>query len=173
MSILPPSPTTDFAQPSWNHSRLGCGRSAKTPPFHLLRRFWYSSRTLDLEWHQPVAGVYEEDRHWIDTLLNEVGYVDAFRGICQNLHIAGFQGQVADMPNPGAWRTDLQLASLEVSRRVLAAGYVAKKPFDDRVPLIVDYDISVSDEAEETVVTLKRPSDAYHFWIQSPRLSSA
>ena len=53
------------------------------------------------------------------------------------------------MPNPGAWRTDLQLVSQEIARRVLAAGYVAKRPFDDRVPLIVDYDISLSTEAED------------------------
>ena len=56
---------------------------------------------------------------------------------------------VFDMPNPGAWRTDLQLASLEISRRVLAAGYVSKRRFDDRVPLIVDYDISISDKEND------------------------
>ena len=52
------------------------------------------------------------------------------------------------MPNPGAWRTDLQLVSQEISRRVLAAGYVTKRPFDDRVPLVVDYDISLSVDSD-------------------------
>ena len=62
-----------------------------------------------------------------------------------NPHTAGsLRPDVFDMPNPGAWRTDLQLVSQEISRRVLAAGYVTKRPFDDRVPLIVDYDISLS-----------------------------
>ena len=84
-------------------------------------------------------------------LLNDIGYVDAFREVFANEPAySWFPGpEVFDMPNPGAWRTDLQLASLQISRRILAAGYVSKRRFDDRVPLIVDYDISVSDEEDD------------------------
>ncbi|MGA1207901.1 MAG: hypothetical protein ACO31Z_09085, partial [Litorivicinaceae bacterium] len=54
--------------------------------------------------------------------------------------------QVFGIANPGAWRTDLQLVSAELKRTIQSAAYVAKRPFDDRFPLIVDYDL----ELEET-----------------------
>ena len=116
--------------------------------------FGVAARTLDLEeWHQhnESPGFTKEDRHWINMLLNDIGYVDAFREVFTNEPAYSWfpRPEVFDMPNPGAWRTDLQLASLEISRRVLAAGYVSKRRFDDRVPLIVDYDISVSDEEDD------------------------
>ena len=158
VSILPPSPTSDPQElrAAFLESLETWMRKIRKKRRHFIfcGDFGVAARTLDLEeWHQhnESPGFTKEDRHWIDSLLNDVGYVDAFREVFANEPAySWFPGpEVFDMPNPGAWRTDLQLASLEISRRVLAAGYVTKRPFDDRVPLIVDYDISISDEEED------------------------
>jgi len=158
VSILPPTPTDDP-----NNLRNTFLESCETWMRKIRKKrrhfifcgdFGVAARTIDLEeWHQhnDSPGFTKDDRQWIDTLLNEVGYADAFREVFTNEPAYSWypSSDVFDMPNPGAWRTDLQLVSQEISRRVLSAGYVAKRPFDDRVPLIVDYDISVGGEAED------------------------
>ena len=158
VSLLPPSPTADPTElrATFLQSLETWMRKIRKKRRHFIfcGDFGVAARTLDLEeWHQhnESPGFTQEDRHWIDMLLNDIGYVDAFREVFADEPAYSWfpKPEVFDMPNPGAWRTDLQLASLEISRRVLAAGYVSQRRFDDRVPLIVDYDIPVSDEEDD------------------------
>ena len=152
VSILPPSLTSDA-----NELRGAFVQSLETWMRKIRKKrrrfvfcgdFGVAARTLDVEeWHQhnESPGFTKDDRHWLDHLLNDIGYADAFREIFINEPAySWFPGDdVFNMSNPGAWRTDLQLVSQEISRRVLAAEYVTQRPFDYRAPLVVDYDISL------------------------------
>ena len=56
--------------------------SKKRRHFIFCGDFGVAARTLDLgEQYYESPGFTKEDRHWIDTLLNDIGYVDAFREV--------------------------------------------------------------------------------------------
>jgi exodeoxyribonuclease-3 len=72
--------------------------------------------------------------HSVRSLANEPAY-------------SWFPGeQVFEMPIQARWRTDLAISVSRKSQNACStAGYVSKRlPFDDRVPLIVDYEIDQS-----------------------------
>lgn len=155
VSILPPRPMEEplVSRTEFLESLEVWMRKIRKKRRHFIfcGDFGIAMRTIDVEeWHKhsKSRGFTKEDRHWLEMILNEVGYVDAFREVFTNEPAySWFPGSdVFLMPEPGAWRVDLQLISREISRRVLAASYVTKRPFGDRVPLIVDYDISIGFE---------------------------
>lgn len=155
VSVLPPSPWEDKSNESrqvFIESLESWMRKIRKKRRHFIfcGDFGAASRTQDLEeWHKHNVspGFRREDRLWLVKLIADVGYVDAYRQIFGNeLAYSWFpDDKVFDMQNPGAWRTDLQLASVEIARRILAAGYASKQAFGDRIPLIVDYDLNIGD----------------------------
>ena len=154
VSILPPRPTDMPPEPRavFLEALENWMRKIRKKRRHFIfcGDFGVATRTIDLEnWHKhnESPGFTKADRQWLDTILDQTGYVDAFREVFSNEPAySWFPGpDVFSMPDPGAWRVDLQLISQEISRRVLAASYVTKRPFGDRAPLIVDYDLSVEE----------------------------
>ena len=152
VSILPPSPNGDEKElrDAFIKSLETWMRKVrkKRRYFVFCGDFGVAARILDVEeWHQhnESPGFTKDDRHWLDHLLNDIGYADAFREVFSDEPAYSWfpAADIFDMQKPGAWRTDLQLVSQEIARRVLAAGYVTKRLFDDRVPLVVDYDITL------------------------------
>ena len=152
VSILPPSPNSEERdlRDAFVESLEAWMRKLRKKRRHFIfcGDFGVAARTLDVEeWHQhnESPGFTKYDRHWLDHLLSDIGYADAFREVFVNEPAYSWfpKAEIFNMPNPGAWRTDLQLVSQEISRRVLAAGYVRKRLFDDRVPLVMDYDITL------------------------------
>ena len=151
VSILPPSPTEEplVLRILFFESLVAWMIKIRKKRRHFIfcGDFGVAARTIDLEeWHKhnESPGFTKEDRQWLEMLLNQAGYVDAFRELSpKESAYSWFPGpDVFSMPAPGGWRVDLQLISRELSRRVLTASYVTKRPFDDRVPLIIDYDIT-------------------------------
>ncbi|MBU29726.1 MAG: exodeoxyribonuclease III [Gammaproteobacteria bacterium] len=157
VSILLPSPTSDERKirDAFIKSLETWMRKVRKKRRHFIfcGDFGVAARTLDVEkWHQhhESPGFTKDDRHWLDSLLSGIGYADAFRQVFINEPAYSWfpEAEIFNMPNPGAWRTDLQLVSQEISSRVLAAGYVTKRLFDDRVPLVVDYDIKLGIDSD-------------------------
>lgn len=153
VSVLPPAPWEPDVEPlrtQFMESLDSWMRKIRKKRRHFIfcGDFGIGARTLDLEeWHQhnDTPGFTKADRQWLDQVLSEAGYVDAFRAVFANEAAYSWFPTEAElgMPHPGAWRTDLQLASQEIAKRILTAGYVAKRPFDQRVPLVVDYDLAL------------------------------
>ena len=155
VSLLPPGP--------WEKDSKRCRKAflehleswmrkirKKRRLFIFCGDFGIALRTIDVEeWHKhnDSPGFRKSDRCWLDSIMKDVGYVDAFRQIFENERAYSWfpNDEIFDMPNPGAWRTDLQIASSEMSRKIVAASYAVKCKFDDRVPLIIDYDIELED----------------------------
>jgi exodeoxyribonuclease III len=89
-----------------------------------------------------VSGFLPEERAWMDALIQQVGWVDAFRVVNRE------PGQYTWWSNwPAAWernlgwRIDYQLVTPSLAERVRAAFIYKAARFSDHAPLIVDYDL--------------------------------
>lgn len=91
--------------------------------------------------NQKNSGFLPEERAWLDTLFDEVGFVDAFRELEQPEHEYTWwsnRGQ-AWAKNVG-WRIDYHILSPNLKGRVVATEIYRDERFSDHAPLIIDYD---------------------------------
>ena len=92
--------------------------------------------------NQKNSGFLPEERAWMDRVLGEVGFVDAFRVVNQQPDQYTWwsnRGQ-AWAKNVG-WRIDYQLISPELRDAARDAVIYKRKRFSDHAPLIMDYDL--------------------------------
>ena len=93
--------------------------------------------------NQKNSGFLPEERAWFGSLLDEQGWVDAYRRLHPEATDACYtwwsnRGQ-AWAKNVG-WRLDYQIATPELAARALRAEVYKEERFSDHAPLIVDYD---------------------------------
>ena len=91
--------------------------------------------------NQKNSGFLPEERAWLDTLFDEVGFIDAFREIEQEEHAYTWwsnRGQ-AYVNNTG-WRIDYHILSPNLKGRVKNTEIYKKEKFSDHAPLIINYD---------------------------------
>lgn len=90
------------------------------------------------------SGFLPEERAWLDTLFDEVGYVDAFRQVNQEAEQYTWwsnRGQ-ARAKNVG-WRIDYQIVTPGLGDKVLSASVFTDEWFSDHAPLIMDYEVEL------------------------------
>jgi len=102
---------------------------------------------LDLKnWrsNQKNSGFLPEERAWIATVLNEVGWADAYRTI--HPHIG--EGAYTWWSNRGnayannvGWRIDYQLVTPDLRETVKSAAVYKDHKFSDHAPLTIHYDV--------------------------------
>lgn len=100
-------------------------------------------KAIDLKnWksNQKNSGFLPEERAWMDELLDEVGFVDAFRKVNQD------SGQYTWWSNRGqawaknvGWRIDYQIITQGLEGCVKNAQIYKEQRFSDHAPLIIDY----------------------------------
>lgn len=88
------------------------------------------------------SGFLPEERAWLDTLFDEVGFVDAFRVINQE------ENQFTWWSNRGAaweknvgWRIDYQVVTPALRDKIKRVEIYKDQRFSDHSPLIMDYDV--------------------------------
>ena len=91
------------------------------------------------------SGVLPEERSWLTSLFDQVGYVDVYRKIDPNATDASYtwwsnRGQ-AYAKNVG-WRIDYQIATPDIAASAKKATIYKDTRFSDHAPLIIDYDWS-------------------------------
>lgn len=91
--------------------------------------------------NQKNSGFLPEERAWMDALLDNGQFVDAFR--CVNLQAEQYtwwsnRGQ-AWLNNTG-WRIDYQIISADLAKQVKTAHIYKEQRFSDHAPLMIDYD---------------------------------
>jgi len=94
--------------------------------------------------NQKNSGFLPEERAWLDTVFDDLGYVDAFRVVNQQPEQYTWwsnRGQ-AWAKNVG-WRLDYQIVTPGLRHTVRDASIYTRKRFSDHAPLIMDYDITV------------------------------
>lgn len=90
--------------------------------------------------NQKNSGFLPEERAWLDTVFNDVGFVDAFRVINTSPDQYTWwsnRGQAREK-NVG-WRIDYHIISPRLRDRVHAAHIYTDTWFSDHAPLIMDY----------------------------------
>lgn len=106
---------------------------------------------IDIEnWrgNQKNSGFLPEERAWLTTLLDERGWVDAFRVV------NGEPRQYTWWSNRGraweknvGWRIDYQIITPGLRARVQAASIYKDERFSDHAPLTIDYDFDIGASA--------------------------
>lgn len=91
--------------------------------------------------NQKNSGFLPEERAWLDTLYDELGWVDTFRRVNPNPDEYTWwsnRGQ-ARAKNVG-WRLDYQVATPDLAGSVRSADVHRDSHFSDHAPVIMDYD---------------------------------
>jgi len=87
------------------------------------------------------SGFLPEERAWLSTLFDEVGFVDVFRQLHPELEAYTWwsnRGQA--WAKDVGWRIDYQIATPDIAQRARSTGIYREQRFSDHAPLMVDYD---------------------------------
>jgi len=91
-----------------------------------------------------ISGFFPRERAWMDKLLADAGWVDAFRAV------NGEGGQFTWWSNfqkaferNNGWRLDYQLVTPDLRGAVRAASIYKEQRFSDHSPVVVDYDFKL------------------------------
>lgn len=90
--------------------------------------------------NQKNSGFLPEERAWLDTLFDDVGFVDAFREINRDADQYTWwsnRGQ-AWAKNVG-WRIDYQIVTPALRKNIKRVEIYKDERFSDHAPLIIDY----------------------------------
>ena len=92
--------------------------------------------------NQKNSGCTPEERAWMDTLIDKVGYVDAFRVVEPRAEqYTWWSNRGNARANNVGWRIDYQIISPGLADKVVKASVYKDKWFSDHAPLIIDYKI--------------------------------
>ncbi len=86
------------------------------------------------------SGFLPEERAWLTTLFDEVGFVDVFRALHPELEAYTWwsnRGQA--WAKDVGWRIDYQIATPAFAKRAQTAEIYKAQRFSDHAPLIIDY----------------------------------
>ncbi len=95
--------------------------------------------------NQKNSGFLPEERAWMDTLFDEIGFVDAFRVVNQLPdQYTWWSNRGQAWANNTGWRIDYQVITPKLSPLVKAADIYKDERFSDHSPLIIDYDYTLT-----------------------------
>ncbi len=99
--------------------------------------------------NQKNSGFLPEERAWLDTLYDEVGFVDAFRHVNREAEQYTWWSQrgMARANNVG-WRLDLQVVTPGLADKVKSADIIdgianPEQNFSDHAPMTLEYDLQL------------------------------
>lgn len=92
--------------------------------------------------NQKTSGFLPEERAWMDKLIDDIGFVDAFRVLNQepDQYTWWSQRGQAYAKNVG-WRIDYQIISPELKSKVKNVSIYKDQKFSDHAPVIIDFDL--------------------------------
>ena len=104
-------------------------------------------REIDLRnWksNQKNSGFLPHERAWLDTLYDEVGYIDSFRLINQDPdQYTWWSNRGQAWANNVGWRLDYQVITPKLGDKVLSADIYKDERFSDHAPQIMEYDFDI------------------------------
>ncbi|MGK0297584.1 MAG: exodeoxyribonuclease-3 [Gammaproteobacteria bacterium] len=106
-------------------------------------------KNIDLKnWrsNQKNSGFLSEEREWIDKLISDVGFVDAFRELNQKPEqYTWWSNRGQSWEKNVGWRIDYQIITPGLRDKIKKVRVYKDKRFSDHAPLIIDYDITFKD----------------------------
>ncbi|SRR5579883_1333421 len=105
-------------------------------------------KNIDLKnWraNQTHSGFLPDERAWMDTLFDEMGFIDAFRLINQEPEqYTWWSNRGRAWEKNVGWRIDYQVITPGLKPTVKSASIYKDQRFSDHAPLVVEYDMIVS-----------------------------
>lgn len=103
----------------------------------------------DWENNQQNPGFLPHEQLWLTQVFNGLGYCDAFRQYNQDADEftwwpSGTVGKGA------AWRTDFQVASVALQKKIEYASIYKKQVFSSHLPVVIDYDIEDLNQVQQS-----------------------
>jgi len=90
--------------------------------------------------NQKNSGFTPEERAWMDHVVDEVGYVDAFRQVNQEPEqYTWWSNRGRAWEKNVGWRIDYQLVSPRLASAVERVSIYKRKRYSDHSPLVIDY----------------------------------
>jgi exodeoxyribonuclease-3 len=90
--------------------------------------------------NQKNSGFTPAERAWMDKLIDEIGFIDAFRVVNQKAdQYTWWSQRGAARENNVGWRIDYHLVSPVLGRSVERAAIYTGTNFSDHAPLTIDY----------------------------------
>lgn len=117
----------------------------KRRPIILCGDWNIAHKNIDIKnWrsNQKNSGFLPEERAWMDHILDELNYVDAFREVNQKAdQYTWWSNRGRARENNVGWRIDYQIVSPKLKDKVTSASIYRNKFFSDHAPLTISYDI--------------------------------
>ena len=92
--------------------------------------------------NQKNSGFLPEEREWLDTLYDDVGFIDSFREINQEeFQYTWWSHRGQAWANNTGWRLDYQVVSSNLAGLAKSCEIYKEQRFSDHAPLIIDYQL--------------------------------
>lgn len=137
-------------------------------PFIICGDWNIAHKKIDIKnWrsNQKNSGFLPEERAWMDTLFDEVGFVDAFRVVNQEPdQYTWWSNRGRAWENNVGWRIDYQVVTPNLKAHIQNASIFKEARFSDHSPLIIDFDQRVVDLSQSPTgkaTSSKCPIDAF------------
>ena len=92
-----------------------------------------------------VTGFLPEERAWMDALIEQAGWVDAFRAVNHDAkEYTWWSNWPAAWERNLGWRIDYQMVTPDLRDRIQRASIYREARFSDHAPLTIDYDFTLS-----------------------------
>ena len=126
---------TKFMQENVNKSMIICG------DWNIVHK------EIDIKnWksNQKSSGCLPQERAWLDLLIDEIGWVDAFRVLNKEPHqYTWWSNRAQAYANNVGWRIDYQMITPDLEGLVQRVGVYKEQKFSDHAPLVIDYDLDM------------------------------
>ena len=94
--------------------------------------------------NQKHSGFLPEERAWLDKVIDELGFIDAFRVLNQEPDQYTWWSNFSHARDRNVgWRIDYQIVTPHLKNKIQAVSIYNEKRFSDHAPLIIDYDIKM------------------------------
>lgn len=121
-------------------------RQIQTNRKYILCGDWnIAHRNIDLKnWraNQKHTGFLPEERAWLDTVFDEVGFVDAYRHANPDkVQYTWWSNFGKAWENNTGWRIDYHIVTPNLADKIIYTDVYRQQKFSDHAPLTIDYDI--------------------------------
>ena len=127
------------------YHKILCDQILSQQKYILCGDWNIAHKKIDLKnWqsNQKNSGFLPEERSWLDTLFNEVGFIDAYRYFHpEKVQYTWWSNRGRAWVNNTGWRIDYQIITPNLADKILYADVYREQKFSDHAPLIIDYNI--------------------------------
>lgn len=94
--------------------------------------------------NQKNSGFLPEERAWLDRVFGELGFVDAFRVVNQEVdQYTWWSARGRAWDNNVGWRIDYQIVTPGLKDAIQSASIYTAERFSDHAPLILNYEMNI------------------------------